>query len=319
MKIFYDRERQQRVTAAGAQAMNTVQLRFKEQPVWEIQVLDGETPADLSEMTAWRAAVDRDSSFTTAPMCRSIGNMIDSAGATEGLIRVRLNTNTREFFSVIDGKPNGVTCYFELWGLDEQAVPAIYLSFRVTALGVVDPDGGDLPEEVDNGLCSIAEINAIAGGLYPLLRRLSVGSGGVLLLDGKPVGGSTADAPGADRIVLNIDGLSAANRASVLFEMSDRPDFPEDQTTVYDSASADDNAYFQLWGGAEFSAFPTAGINAVYNGGQILFQPPNSGRIHYRYRFRSEAEDTAGSYSSYRYGCLRAVGTTINLAEDVGF
>lgn len=318
MKIFYDRERQQRVTAEGAQAMNAVQLRFKEQPVWVIQIRDGETPVDLSRVTAWRAAVDRDYASATAPMCRSLGDAI-TANPADGTVSVRLNTNTREFLSVIDGKTNGVTCYFELWGLDEQAVPAIYLSFRVTALGVVDPDGGDLPEEVDNGLCSIAEINAIAGGLYPLLRRLSVGSGGVLLLDGKPVGGSTADAPGADRIVLNIDGLSAANRASVLFEMSDRPDFPEDQTTVYDSASADDNAYFQLWGGAEFSAFPTAGINAVYNGGQILFQPPDSSKIHYRYRFRSEAEDTAGSYSSYRYGCLRAVGTTINLAEDVGF
>ena len=32
-------------------------------------------------------------------------------------------------------------------------------------------------------------------GLYPLLRRLSVGSGGVLLLDGKPVGGSSDDTP----------------------------------------------------------------------------------------------------------------------------
>lgn len=317
MKIFYDRERQQRVTAEGAQAMNAVQLRFKEQPVWVIQIRDGETPVDLSRVTAWRAAVDRDYASVTAPMCRSLGDAI-TANPADGTVSVRLNTNTREFLSVIDGKPNGVTCYFELWGLDEQAIPAIYLSFRVTALGVVDPDGGDLPEEVDNGLCSIAEINAIAGGLYPLLRRLSVGSGGVLLLDGKPVGGST-DAPGADRIVLNIDGLSAVNRASVLFEMSDRPDFPEDQTTVYDSASADDNAYFQLWGGAEFSAFPTAGINAVYNGGQILFQPPDGSKIHYRYRFRSEAEDTAGSYSSYRYGCLRGVATTINLAEDVGF
>lgn len=317
MKIFYDRERQQRVTAEGAQAMNAVQLRFKEQPVWVIQIRDGETPVDLSRVTAWRAAVDRDYASVTAPMCRSLGDAI-TANPADGTVSVRLNTNTREFLSVIDGKPNGVTCYFELWGLDEQAIPAIYLSFRVTALGVVDPDGGDLPEEVDNGLCSVAEINAIAGGLYPLLRRLSVGSGGVLLLDGKPVGGST-DAPGADRIVLNIDGLSAVNRASVLFEMSDRPDFPEDQTTVYDSASADDNAYFQLWGGAEFSAFPTAGINAVYNGGQILFQPPDGSKIHYRYRFRSEAEDTAGSYSSYRYGCLRAVATTINLAEDVGF
>ena len=318
MKIFYDRERQQRVTAEGAQAMNAVQLRFKEQPVWVIQIRDGETPVDLSRVTAWRAAVDRDYASATAPMCRSLGDAI-TANPADGTVSVRLNTNTREFLSVIDGKTNGVTCYFELWGLDEQAIPAIYLSFRVTALGVVDPDGGDLPEEVDNGLCSIAEINAIAGGLYPLLRRLSVGSGGVLLLDGKPVGGSTADAPGADRILLNVDGLSAANRASVLFEMSDRPDFPEDQTTVYDSASADDNAYFQLWGGAEFSAFPTAGINAVYNGGQIIFQPPDGSKIHYRYRFRSEAEDTAGSYSSYRYGCLRAVGTTINLAEDVGF
>ena len=317
MKIFYDRERQQRVTAEGAQAMNAVQLRFKEQPVWVIQIRDGETPVDLSRVTAWRAAVDRDYASVTAPMCRSLGDAI-TANPADGTVSVRLNTNTREFLSVIDGKPNGVTCYFELWGLDEQAIPAIYLSFRVTALGVVDPDGGDLPEEVDNGLCSVAEINAIAGGLYPLLRRLSVGSGGVLLLDGKPVGGST-DAPGADRIVLNIDGLSAVNRASVLFEMSDRPDFPEDQTTVYDSASADDNAYFQLWGGAEFSAFPTAGINAVYNGGQILFQPPDGSKIHYRYRFRSEAEDTAGSYSSYRYGCLRGVATTINLAEDVGF
>ena len=318
MKIFYDRERQQRVTAEGAQAMNAVQLRFKEQPVWVIQIRDGETPVDLSRVTAWRAAVDRDYASATAPMCRSLGDAI-TANPADGTVSVRLNTNTREFLSVIDGKTNGVTCYFELWGLDEQAIPAIYLSFRVTALGVVDPDGGDLPEEVDNGLCSIAEINAIAGGLYPLLRRLSVGSGGVLLLDGKPVGGSSDDTPGADRIVLNVDGLSAANRASVLFEMSDRPDFPEDQTTVYDSASADDNAYFQLWGGAEFSAFPTAGINAVYNGGQIIFQPPDGSKIHYRYRFRSEAEDTAGSYSSYRYGCLRAVATTINLAEDVGF
>lgn len=319
MKILYNLEKQHRVTDEGAQALNTVQLRFKEQPVWEIHLLNGDTPADLSAVTAWRAAVDRDYAAATAPMCRSVGNMIDSSSAADGIIRVRLNTNTMEFLAAIDGKTNGVTCYFELWGLDDQAIPAIYLSFRATALGVVDPDGGDLPEEVDNGLCSVAEINAIAGGLYPLLRRLSVGSGGILLLDGRPVGGSSADTPGADRIVLNVDGLSDANRASVLFEMCSTPDFPEDQTTVYDSASADDNACFQLWGGAEFSPFPAEGINAVYNGGQILFQPPDSSLIHYRYRFRSEAEDTAGSYSGYRYGCLRAVATTINLADDIGF
>ena len=46
-------------------------LVFGEKPTWELELVDGHgTPADLSGIVAWHAAVAQDFRTETPPMCR---------------------------------------------------------------------------------------------------------------------------------------------------------------------------------------------------------------------------------------------------------
>ena len=189
MKIYYNTTGQYRCDDTGTKTVtNPPALRYKEQPVWELHFVDNNnSPVNLASIASWRAALDKDKSSATEPMCRTLDAGIDLSRASLGIISVSLDANTQTFFAAIDGKTSTLKTYFELWGLDANAKPVFYIVFDVNASGVVDPDGGTIPSPVPTGLCSIAEINAALVGQFPILGRLSVDSAGRLCLDGSPV------------------------------------------------------------------------------------------------------------------------------------
>ena len=202
MKIYYNTSGQYRVDESGTKTVTgKPMLRYKEQPVWELHFVDNEnSPVNLSGIAAWRAALDKDKSSSTEPMCRTLDAGIDRTRAQYGIIGVTLDANTEPFKTAVDGKVSSVKTYFELWGLDGDGKPVFYVTFETEAYGVVDPDGGTIPSPVPTGLCSIAEINAALVGQFPILGRLSVDGSGRLCLDGTPVcdgsgGGSTDPDP----------------------------------------------------------------------------------------------------------------------------
>lgn len=193
MKIYYDMAQQSRVDSSGTRTNSTINLRYKEKPTWEIVVAADGSSVNLAGAASWRAAVDRDYSSATEPMCRSVGASIDASRAALGIISVTIDANTVSFFSAVDGKNTPQNAYFELWGLDKTGTPIYYVAFRIAVSGVIDPDGGDIPKPVPNGLCSITEIEAALAGKFPLLNRLTVNDDGKLCLDGIPVASGSAN------------------------------------------------------------------------------------------------------------------------------
>lgn len=197
MRINYDVTLQSRVDDAGTRTNTVINLRYKEKPTWEIHFVSGGASVNLAAAASWRAAVDKDYSSSTEPMCRSLSNSIDTSRASLGIISVTLDANTVSFFSAVDGKNTSLTGYFELCGIDKNGSCIHYVSFKISLSGVVDPHGGDLPSPVPTGLCSITEIEAALAGKYPLLNRLTINENGQLCVDGTPIhSGGTDDTGG---------------------------------------------------------------------------------------------------------------------------
>ena len=148
MNLYYSLHRQCRIDQDGVPVIGAVLLRYKERPTWTIQLRDeNNRPVDVSDVTGWRAAVDRDYKSGTAPMCRSLNEAIDSSAAASGSIAVSLDTNTVTFLAAVDGQDAAVAANFELWGFRDD-LPVVYLVFPVSARAVVDAEGGAAPEEV---------------------------------------------------------------------------------------------------------------------------------------------------------------------------
>lgn len=196
MDIYYDLTRQCRVDISGTRTTAKPKIRFREQPEWKIHFVDERNAAvGMGHVASWRAAVDRDFSSSTAPMCRTLDSSIDKSGAALGIVTVPINANTSSAKAAIDGQ-RSINAYFELWGLDASGNPAVYLEIDVAFEGVVDPDLGDPPAEIVSGLASKSEIAAIVNG-HAVLSRLSVNASGQLCLDGRAIGGTT-DSGGDD-------------------------------------------------------------------------------------------------------------------------
>lgn len=120
-------------------------------------------------------------------------------------------------------------------------------------------------------------------------------------------------------IIIDIAGLTADNRASLIIELCEDAGFAGDDVTVYDSATEDGNGAFLVYGGLALGSYPTAGINSVYNGGQVIFTLPAGNTCeYYRWYWRSESGDTQGSTTSMRYGRLHSVRQSADFAE-LGF
>ena len=149
MDIFYNITNQYRVTENGARNTNSPLLRYREQPVWWIHLVDEiNTPVDLSEVPSWRAAVDIDLNSKTEVMCRTVNDTIIKTRLADGVVGVPVDANTEKFLEKVDGKDN-VHAKFELWGFDSSGAKRIYLRLAILVSAVVDPEGGEPPSPVD--------------------------------------------------------------------------------------------------------------------------------------------------------------------------
>ena len=136
MDIYYDLTRQCRVDISGTRTTAKPKIRFREQPEWKIHFVDERNAAvGMGHVASWRAAVDRDFSSSTAPMCRTLDSSIDKSGAALGIVTVPINANTSSAKAAIDGQ-RSINAYFELWGLDASGNPAVYLEIDVAFEGV---------------------------------------------------------------------------------------------------------------------------------------------------------------------------------------
>ena len=107
--------------------------------------------------------------------------------------------------------------------------------------------------------------------------------------------------------------------AEIIIELCEDAGFAGDNVTVYDSATEDGNGAFMVYGGLALGSYPTAGINSVYNGGQVIFTLPAGNTCeYYRWYWRSESGDTQGSTTSMRYGRLHSVRQSADFAA-LGF
>lgn len=149
MDIYYNITNQYRVTDKGAKETNSPLLRYREQPVWWVHLVDEiNSPVDLSEVPSWRAAVDIDLDSKTEVMCRTLNDSIIKSRLADGAVGVPIDANTEKFLEKVDGKDN-VRAKFELWGFDSGGAKRIYLRIAILVSAVVDPDGGEPPSPVD--------------------------------------------------------------------------------------------------------------------------------------------------------------------------
>ena len=149
MHLYYNLALQCRTDLFNCRLNSLPQLRYKEQPLWVLHLLNEDgTPADLTGVVSCRAAVDVDLLSKTEVMCRSLHNDIDISGIANGVVTVRLNANTAEFLAKADGKEN-LNGKFELWGYDSDGSVLLYLRMGVLLSAVVDPEGGMPPAAVE--------------------------------------------------------------------------------------------------------------------------------------------------------------------------
>lgn len=137
----------------GGVSYDNPSIIYKSEPVWEINFLDYRdnypTMPDLSDATAWRAAVDVDFSESTEPLMRTLNDGIDSSEAVSGIIKVGLNSATSGVQAAVDGNES-IRAYFELRGYDGNDKCIYDYRIRINLLGAIDPQGGD-PIPIESG------------------------------------------------------------------------------------------------------------------------------------------------------------------------
>ena len=162
--IYIDFDRGTLADAQGGRLMYTPSLQMGAEPTWEIHFMCFEqgTLPDMSDATAWRAAVDTDFLSSTTPMVRSLD--VDSSEAASGVIKVPIDTNTETFISKVDGRPS-LPAYFELYGLDDDAKVIYDYRFSVSCNGTVDYLGGE-PIPVVSGGVTLSDVYALLRAGY---------------------------------------------------------------------------------------------------------------------------------------------------------
>ncbi len=242
MDLYYDMTRQLRVDATGARVTGRPQISYKEQPVWEIHLVDGENvPLDLSGVPSWRAAVDSDLLSSTEVMCRTLNEKIDRSRLAEGIVRVQLDANTTTFLAAVDGQDN-LPAYFELWGYDADGVKQIYLRIGITASAVVDPEGGEPPEAPESGLVEKTELEALVS--RPLIYEYSTDgieahSDFAIHIDKfqRVRHGENGEASAWQPIPYGVDGRVV--EPGMVAPLAERPENPENGFCFCDSDSGD--------------------------------------------------------------------------------
>ena len=162
MNIYYNIKSQTRCNEQGIRLSGDFPaICFKQQPEWTLNLLDDNgMPFDLTGIESFRAAVDVDFSHSTAPVIRALDQDIDHSQKNNGILKISLNSNTVNFQQAVDGTINK-KAYFELWGLDQNAKTKLYIMFEIRLSSVIDPDGGELPEEVLSDYMTVTRAQAI--------------------------------------------------------------------------------------------------------------------------------------------------------------
>lgn len=178
-KILYiDFNRGTLTNTEMARVIGYPELIYGSAPIWEIHfvVSDGDggsVGADLSDATAWHAAVDLDFTQSTTPMVRTLDPDIDHSGAASGVIVVPLNCLTETFLAKVDNRQS-IPAYFELRGLDENDKTIYCWQLRINALGAVDAEGGE-PIPVASGGVTLSDVYAVVRQT-PLLQYSANGT-----------------------------------------------------------------------------------------------------------------------------------------------
>lgn len=171
MNLYYNTTAQCRVDENNTRIAAKPVIHYGACPTWELHFFSGdpgETPevVDLSDIVAWRAAVDSDWNSSTEPMCRTLAADIDASQAAAGIISVPVNANTQRYLSVVTGKQS-VGAWFELRGFDDQGNVSLVVLLNITCSNSIDPTGGAEPEPVDNDTATMTWVKAeIAQQLY---------------------------------------------------------------------------------------------------------------------------------------------------------
>ena len=144
--IYYNFTRKYLCDASGTAVSGLPEITFAEKPTWRIvPVDDSGTVVIPSGISVFRAAVKFDFHSDTVTAIRTLNEQI--ACSTSG-IDVQLNANTDSFLAAVDGQETRAA-FFELSGLDSSNGRVFYLSFRIQAHMILDPDlDNNLPEEV---------------------------------------------------------------------------------------------------------------------------------------------------------------------------
>ena len=171
MNLYYNTTAQCRVDENNTRIAAKPVIHYGACPTWDLHFFSGdpgETPeaVDLSDIVAWRAAVDSDWNSSTEPMCRTLDEDIDASQAEDGIISVPVNANTQSYLTVVNGKQS-VGAWFELRGFDDQGNVTLVVLLNITCSNSIDPDGGAEPEPVDNDTATMTWVKAeIAQQLY---------------------------------------------------------------------------------------------------------------------------------------------------------
>ena len=168
MDLYYNLTRQCRVNEDNCVISGRPVLYLGARPELVLHFYTGEpgsdpVSADLSNVAAWRAAVDADWSSTTDPMCRTLPEDIDAASAASGVIKLPLNTCTVRFAEALGNRQSLEAC-FELRGFDASGAAATVILFNVICHNAVDADGGAALDDVPSDVPTKSWILAVLSG-----------------------------------------------------------------------------------------------------------------------------------------------------------
>ena len=126
---------------------------YQSDPTWQLNFLDvqdgGIINPDMTDATAWRAAVDTDFKESTEPLMRTVASGIIIDQAASGIISVNLNSSTSGVQRAVDGH-DSIRAYFELRGYDGDDKCIYDYRFPIYLRGAIDPIGGD-PIPIESG------------------------------------------------------------------------------------------------------------------------------------------------------------------------
>ncbi len=153
---LYFVENQNLVDSQGAKFTNEIFLGYNRLPTWYINFVTADaqtatvTAVDVSDAVTWKAAVDKDFSTETEPMCRTLNANIDSSRADEGIIGVVIDSFTATFLAAVGTKARLSPVYFQLEGYNGDGNVIHSALFQIVAQNSVDPSGGDPPDPPGN-------------------------------------------------------------------------------------------------------------------------------------------------------------------------